>query len=79
MRPKGSRNTLVKIDYDSIGALVGIRGNTARRYAQRGLFDPRDGGEAAVLRSAPEEGVAPGIADTGRTQRHANAWIGIAK
>jgi len=41
-RPAGSRNRLVTLDYDSIGALVGIRGNTARRYAQRGLFDSRD-------------------------------------
>ena len=41
-RPKGSRNTLVRLDYDSIGALVGIRGNTARRYALRGQYNSRD-------------------------------------
>ena len=29
MRPKGSRNTLVKIDYDIIGRLAGISGGTA--------------------------------------------------
>lgn len=42
-RPKGSRNRLVTLDYDSIGALVGIRirGNTAKRYAQRGQYDSR--------------------------------------
>ena len=40
-RPKGSRNRLVTLDYDVIGALVGIRGNTARRYAQRGEYDAR--------------------------------------
>jgi hypothetical protein len=41
-RPKGSRNTLVRITYDDVGRLVGVRGDTARRYAQRGLFDSRD-------------------------------------
>lgn len=40
-RPMGSRNRLVTLDYDSIGALVGIRGNTARRYAQRSQFNAR--------------------------------------
>ena len=40
-RPKGSRNTLVRLDYDSIGALVGIRGNTARADARRGEYDAR--------------------------------------
>ena len=42
MRPKGSRNALIRITYDDIGRLVGVRGDTARRYAQRGLFDSRD-------------------------------------
>ena len=41
-RPKGSRNTLIRLDYDVIGALVGVRGDTVKRYAQRGQFDPRD-------------------------------------
>jgi hypothetical protein len=31
----------VTLDYDSIGALVGIRGNTARAYARRGEYDAR--------------------------------------
>jgi hypothetical protein len=42
MRPKGSRNTLVKIDYDVIGRLAGISGGTAKAYAQRGEYDSRD-------------------------------------
>ena len=42
MRPKGSRNTLVKIDYDIIGRLAGISGGTAKAYAQRGEYDSRD-------------------------------------
>ena len=41
-RPKGSRTVLVKIDYDVIGRLAGISGNSARQYAQRGQFDSRD-------------------------------------
>ena len=41
MRQKGSRNTLVKIDYDLIGELAGIAGSTAKQYAHRGEYDPR--------------------------------------
>jgi len=41
-RPTGSRNTLVRLDYDVIGALVGIRGSTARSYANRGQYNSRD-------------------------------------
>ena len=41
-RPVGSRNTLVRLDYDSIGALVGIRGSSARSYANRGQYNSRD-------------------------------------
>ena len=41
MRQKGSRNTLVKIDYDLIGELAGIAGGTAKQYAHRGEYDPR--------------------------------------
>ena len=42
-RPKGSRNTLIAITYDTIGELAGgIAGDTARQYAQRGRFDPRN-------------------------------------
>ena len=42
-RPKGSRNTLIAITYDTIGELAGgIAGDTARQYAQRGQFAPRD-------------------------------------
>lgn len=43
MRPKGSRNALIRVTYDTIAQPAdGIRGDTARRYAQRGLFDSRD-------------------------------------
>lgn len=41
-RPKGSRTVLVRITYDDIGHLAGIAGDTAKQYAQRGLFDSRD-------------------------------------
>ena len=41
-RPKGSRNRLVSSDYDSIGRLVGIRGSSARSYANRGQYNSRD-------------------------------------
>ena len=42
-RPEGSRNTLIAITYDTIGEMAGgIAGDTARQYAQRGQFDPRD-------------------------------------
>lgn len=42
-RPQGSRNVLVRVTFDTIGELAGgIRGDTARRYAQRRLYDPRD-------------------------------------
>jgi hypothetical protein len=41
-RPEGSRNTLIAITYDTIGALAGVAGDTARQYAQRGQFDPRN-------------------------------------
>ncbi len=42
-RPKGARTTLIAITYDTIGELAGgIAGDTARQYAQRGQFAPRD-------------------------------------
>jgi hypothetical protein len=41
MRPKGSRNTLIRIDYDTIGRMAGISGDTAKQYAHRGEYDPR--------------------------------------
>ena len=41
MRQKGSRNTLVKIDYNVIGELAGIAGGTAKQYAHRGEYNPR--------------------------------------
>ena len=41
-RPKGSRNALIRITYDDIGRLAGIAGDTARQYAHRGQFAPRD-------------------------------------
>ncbi len=38
-RPKGSRNTLIRITYDTIGELAGgITGDTARQYSQHGEF-----------------------------------------
>lgn len=42
MRPTGSRNTLISIDYDVIGQLAGIAGDTAKQYAHRGEYDPRN-------------------------------------
>lgn len=41
MRPVGSRNTLVKINYDLIGQLAGIAGDTAKQYAHQGEYDSR--------------------------------------
>ena len=41
MRQVGSRNTLVKVDYDLIGDLAGIAGDTAKQYAHRGEYDSR--------------------------------------
>ncbi len=63
-RPKGSRNTLIRLDYDVIGDLAGVRGDTVKRYAQRGQFDPRD--LEAVLRWINE-----------RRQRQGEPLIGL--
>ncbi len=41
-RPRGSRNRLVTLDYDSIGELAGVRGNTAKAYAHRGEYNSRN-------------------------------------
>ena len=41
MRSKGSRNTLIRIDYDTIGRLAGVAGDTAKQYAHRGKYDSR--------------------------------------
>jgi hypothetical protein len=42
-RPKGGRTVLVRLTYDTIGELAGgIAGDTARQYAQRGQYNPRD-------------------------------------
>ena len=41
MRNRGSRNALIKIDYDVIGQLAGIAGDTAKQYAHRGEYDSR--------------------------------------
>ncbi len=38
MRIKGR----IKIDYDFIGQLVGIASDTAKQYAYRGEYDPRN-------------------------------------
>ena len=42
MRSKGSRNTLIRINYDTIGRLAGVAGDTAKQYAHRGEYDPRN-------------------------------------
>ncbi|MFN7293094.1 MAG: hypothetical protein ACK5YR_15695 [Pirellula sp.] len=42
MRSKGSRNTLIRIDYDTIGRMAGVAGDTAKQYAHRGEYDPRN-------------------------------------
>jgi len=41
MRRKGSRNSLIRVDYDVIGKLAGIAGDTAKQYAHRGNYDSR--------------------------------------
>ena len=41
-RPKGSRTTLIAVNFDTLGRLSGLTGNTVRQYAQRGQFNPRD-------------------------------------
>jgi hypothetical protein len=41
MRQTGSRNVLVKVDYDLIGDLAGIAGDTAKQYSHRGEYDSR--------------------------------------
>jgi hypothetical protein len=41
MRQTGSRNTLVKINYDLIGDLARVAGDTAKQYAHRGEYDSR--------------------------------------
>ncbi len=42
MRQTGSRNKLITIDYDLIGDLAGVGGNSARQYAHRRKYNPRD-------------------------------------
>ena len=42
MRSKGSRNTLIRINYDTIGFMAGLAGDTAKQYAHRGEYDPRN-------------------------------------
>ena len=42
MRSKGSRNTLIRIDYDTIGLMAGVAGDTAKQCAHRGEYDPRN-------------------------------------
>lgn len=41
-RPKGSRTTLIAVNFDTLGRLSGLTGNTVRQYAQRRQFNPRD-------------------------------------
>ena len=41
MRSKGSRNTLIRINYDTIGFMAGVAGDTAKQYAHRGKYDSR--------------------------------------
>ncbi|MFN7877420.1 MAG: hypothetical protein ACK5PB_19020 [Pirellula sp.] len=42
MRNKGSRNTLIRIDYDTIGRMAGVSGDTAKQHRNRGEYDPRN-------------------------------------
>ena len=68
-RPKGSRNTLIAITYDTIGELAGgICGDTARQYAQRGQFDPRnlDSALAWINARRTTKGLPPIGLPTGR-------------
>lgn len=58
-RPKGSRTVLVRITYDDIGALVGIRGITARAYANRHEYNSRDLG--SILRWVNERRQRQGL------------------
>ena len=41
-RRRGSENTLWKATYSLIADWAGITPNTAKKYAQRRLFDPHD-------------------------------------
>lgn len=41
MRSKGSRNTLIRINYDTIGFMAGVAGDSAKQYAHRGDYDSR--------------------------------------
>ena len=41
-RPKGSRTVLIRLTYDDIGRLAGISGDSAKQYAHRSQYDPRD-------------------------------------
>ena len=41
-RPKGSRTTLIAVNFDTLGRLSGLTGNSVRQYGQRGQFNPRD-------------------------------------
>ena len=63
MRQKGSRNTLVRIDYDLIGDLAGIAGDTAKQYAHRGEYDPRS--LESILRWINVRRAARGLSLTG--------------
>ena len=63
-RPRGSRNRLVTLDYDVIGALAGIRGSSARSYTNRGQYNSRDLG--SILRWVNE-----------RRQRQGEPLIGL--
>lgn len=42
MRIKGSLITLIRIDYDTIGRMAGVAGDTAKQYAHRGEYDQRN-------------------------------------
>ena len=41
-RPKVSPTKLIAVNFDTLGRLSGLTGNTVRQYAQRGQFNPRD-------------------------------------
>ena len=56
MRQTGYRNTLVKIDYEVIGQLAGIAGDSVKQYAHYVEDDPRNLG--SVLRWSNERQMA---------------------
>lgn len=71
MRRKGSRNSLIRVDYDVIGNLVGIAGDTAKQYAHRGEYDSRS--LESVLRWVNGRRAAKGLPLIGLPSENATA------